>query len=485
LLWVDALSINQDDEAEKAVQVAMMGDIYHAAESVIIWLGHPDGLNPTLSQSILDKFVDIRSRTSLNEEYPTCKDCGWTLFENFYCKNTMHLDTARQVPKLRELVEAMEESKWFHRTWTYQELRLASSAMVHFGQFHLPSKSFVLAYRELSRSHGCVARPISKLAELDDHISIPLGSERLATLLSAIKNRQATQLHDKIFGVMGIPMQTLPTFMVDYGIDLNQLYMEVTRFCAQEDNTPGVLSSIDTSRNPRVRDKMVSLPSWAVDFSAENIQCGTDNLHFGPLPSLSDSGRSLNMYCLILGYYGTGDERYEPFHNSRAPDFRPLPDCFFNQSVMPKPPHIIVSQSDWIENRIGNIDSIGCLHEHYQHSSMVLCQLESHIGDKCNCLPGKARRDQSYYAKEAGLPQSPARGKIIELACILVNKNGQAHDNCIAVKPITHQTFEIAGHVNWPVSWPHGFYWIPELKQRIRGKTLYELSMAFTSVDLR
>jgi hypothetical protein len=39
LLWIDALSINQNDEKEKSYQVQQMGLIFSKAERVIIWLG--------------------------------------------------------------------------------------------------------------------------------------------------------------------------------------------------------------------------------------------------------------------------------------------------------------------------------------------------------------------------------------------------------------------------------------------------------------
>ncbi|PMD13538.1 HET-domain-containing protein, partial [Hyaloscypha hepaticicola] len=38
-LWIDAVCINQENDAEKSVQVGMMGEIYHGAERVIVWLG--------------------------------------------------------------------------------------------------------------------------------------------------------------------------------------------------------------------------------------------------------------------------------------------------------------------------------------------------------------------------------------------------------------------------------------------------------------
>lgn len=38
-LWVDALCINQGDNAEKSQQVAQMDDIYYLADEVVVWLG--------------------------------------------------------------------------------------------------------------------------------------------------------------------------------------------------------------------------------------------------------------------------------------------------------------------------------------------------------------------------------------------------------------------------------------------------------------
>ncbi|KAE9367120.1 hypothetical protein N431DRAFT_300133, partial [Stipitochalara longipes BDJ] len=38
-LWIDAISINQNDEAEKAIQIRQMGKIYSQASTVLAWLG--------------------------------------------------------------------------------------------------------------------------------------------------------------------------------------------------------------------------------------------------------------------------------------------------------------------------------------------------------------------------------------------------------------------------------------------------------------
>lgn len=41
-IWVDAISIHQEDAAEKTHQIALMGDVYAQAQNTFIWLGPGD-----------------------------------------------------------------------------------------------------------------------------------------------------------------------------------------------------------------------------------------------------------------------------------------------------------------------------------------------------------------------------------------------------------------------------------------------------------
>lgn len=47
-LWIDQLSINQDDISERNVQVKHMGDIYRESQGVLIWLGRYIGASDVL-----------------------------------------------------------------------------------------------------------------------------------------------------------------------------------------------------------------------------------------------------------------------------------------------------------------------------------------------------------------------------------------------------------------------------------------------------
>ena len=51
VLWIDSLCIDQTLTTERSQQVAMMGEIYKNAESVVAWLGASDG--PTINAMML------------------------------------------------------------------------------------------------------------------------------------------------------------------------------------------------------------------------------------------------------------------------------------------------------------------------------------------------------------------------------------------------------------------------------------------------
>jgi hypothetical protein len=47
-LWIDAISINQEDDDEKAKQVARMPDICHVGPETLMWLGEGYSLTSAL-----------------------------------------------------------------------------------------------------------------------------------------------------------------------------------------------------------------------------------------------------------------------------------------------------------------------------------------------------------------------------------------------------------------------------------------------------
>lgn len=60
-IWIDAISIHQADEDEKAYQIQLMGHIYSQAETVYVWLGTGNARS--------DRAISYLARAGLLEYY--------------------------------------------------------------------------------------------------------------------------------------------------------------------------------------------------------------------------------------------------------------------------------------------------------------------------------------------------------------------------------------------------------------------------------
>lgn len=103
-VWVDFLCINQKDDAEKAVQIAVMDLIYKKAKIVTIWTG----------------TGDTRTQDSLK----TLEKCGCMIAR---CPPIHSMDYVMSLsgdPQWTGL-NALFRREWFTRSWVIQEVLLA------------------------------------------------------------------------------------------------------------------------------------------------------------------------------------------------------------------------------------------------------------------------------------------------------------------------------------------------------------------------
>ena len=129
LLWVDALSINQDDNFEKSSQVQKMAMIYNRAETVSVWLGQADRDS--------GRAMDFIERLLRLEDFdPLTADPG----------------SSEQWAALHNLMQR----PWFNRRWIVQEIALARSATLYCGDqsvswedFSAATSLFAARYRDL------------------------------------------------------------------------------------------------------------------------------------------------------------------------------------------------------------------------------------------------------------------------------------------------------------------------------------------------
>lgn len=120
MLWIDAISINQNDQAERSAQIKKMGQIFHAASNVCIWLG-PASVEEQSRDAIefIPKMLDFKTLDQ------TLKD---------KINKPLWLALSRLMAR-----------DWWQRRWMVQEMALARTATVYCGSSRVPWSDFAAA----------------------------------------------------------------------------------------------------------------------------------------------------------------------------------------------------------------------------------------------------------------------------------------------------------------------------------------------------
>ncbi|KAK4108829.1 hypothetical protein N656DRAFT_783790 [Canariomyces notabilis] len=145
-LWVDALCINQGDNAEKGVQLLLMQRIYHAAAEVCMWLGAGDAdgaaCNALEMLRMLDKVGKAKPRPEVSQgdiyNQQVLVDLGFPPFPSRSWSDLMHFF----------------RRPYFRRIWILQEMIAASlSSRLYCGELEpVPWTTLVGAVAFLQRA---------------------------------------------------------------------------------------------------------------------------------------------------------------------------------------------------------------------------------------------------------------------------------------------------------------------------------------------
>ncbi len=143
-LWVDALCTNQADNAEKSVQVLMMGAIYKGAQHVRAWLGFADETD----EAGLELLRRVHDRCGLIQPDDMSKDFSFPQQLGLPGHND---------PGWRSVFEILHRP-YFSRIWIVQEFLLARRCTVLLGPHSIDGGAGVRRrHREVSgpsRCHG-------------------------------------------------------------------------------------------------------------------------------------------------------------------------------------------------------------------------------------------------------------------------------------------------------------------------------------------
>lgn len=253
-LWIDALCINQEDDAEKNIQVAMMGRIYSQASTVLVWL---------LKSNLPGLLGDIAS-FSQNPEMHFTEFPPWLL--------------------------TVSKNDWWHRAWTFQEAALAKNLIfcVGTGRFSLEDLAEFCdtLYQHLLRRDRCcsaVYAAASVHETLIDEFGLAYcmilnlysnrqinsqGDNSLTDLiLENRRHRQATRPQDKVYAYLGLACD-VPADFVKYELPLREWNLHISAKFIQHDMSLKIVRLAGSSGfNYTDMQRMHSLPTWCPDWT--------------------------------------------------------------------------------------------------------------------------------------------------------------------------------------------------------------------------
>ncbi|KAF2790277.1 HET-domain-containing protein [Melanomma pulvis-pyrius CBS 109.77] len=280
ILWVDALSINQEDMDERSHQVKKMANIYSLAYRVVVWLGPAaaDGSSRqalALLESLGGKVERTRGFTLLPApaSFPA---------PNFWSPNPIDLfeplkvlDSKVPLPLDEGAVLAIRrclERPWWDRLWIWQEIGLASSrSTIQLGSYSalwpmVRRAINVLSWRCESQSGGLLPKLLlstrSGFADVTPRSSM---ADIIWRTRKAECSEKCTLIfrHDRIFALFGlVPPTFVNLVQADYSIPVANIFTNVCLAMQKHDKRLDFLTYCDITDEDRDTKKPSWVPNW-------------------------------------------------------------------------------------------------------------------------------------------------------------------------------------------------------------------------------
>ncbi|KAG5776891.1 hypothetical protein H9Q73_009450 [Fusarium xylarioides] len=260
-IWADALCIDQSNNAEKGVQVALMGRIYSTAHQTVIHLGKSP---PRYDKLFKDLKAQSQNNTSGLGQLSLSAD---------------GIDSMR-----RDLLS----KPWFRRVWVFQELVLSTDVWVQCDDLRIRWHHFCNAVDTKNVVSAMLLDTLSdtitqqgqprNATPLEDMNSRRYDAFKapLSTLLSCRRGIGATDPRDIVFGHLGVvsDRDRCDKFIkVDYDRDLARVSVDAARYFL---DATGIESLLLHAMNPSPITSP-RIPSWCPRWSRPQVLW--DNIH--------------------------------------------------------------------------------------------------------------------------------------------------------------------------------------------------------------
>ncbi|KAJ9604279.1 hypothetical protein H2200_011113 [Cladophialophora chaetospira] len=319
ILWVDALSIAQQDAEEKAAQIQNMGRIFETARNVCVWLGPeihatnaamefiPRVLDFTDMDAIFANTKDVHERWISLVKLMTVPYFGRRFIVQevaFARKATVYCGS-----KTVDWIDLVDAAVLLEKHWPVLVSQLSHQERDSLGDIHAPgAMSLVqLTSRSLQKNHA-------------GHVQARLVD--METLLTALPMFDTSLPHDTIYSILSLARDTYQTtsLRVDYTMDPVELFAEAVISIVKATGSPDMMcrpwapfiGGSNGQYDRRGADGLVGLPGRRIYQASGVTNCLRDFQY-----SNIGSKRSLTLRGVELGIVSIA---YEKSQNGNIPD---------------------------------------------------------------------------------------------------------------------------------------------------------------------
>ncbi|KAJ5252788.1 hypothetical protein N7489_003198 [Penicillium chrysogenum] len=238
-VWIDQISINQQEKAERKRQVKQIGRIFSQASRVIVWLGESDEDIDYASKDGRDFFTALRKACSDGTANP-----------------------------------------WWSRAWVIEEFVLSKrDPLVMFGPYQREWAGFMEPKEEWN-SYGPAAQKRDKDAGMGDPVKemlivnlhmlnynrmrVPKGEHNLHALTAILRQTNTLDPRDKVYCALASLSNTERGLItVDYDKSVSEVFSHATYASIAATGSLGILSLVPRLSSQKIGD----MPTWTVDFT--------------------------------------------------------------------------------------------------------------------------------------------------------------------------------------------------------------------------
>jgi hypothetical protein len=271
-IWVDAICINQNDNAEKATQVAKMHNIYRQARCVFVQLGN--------EQDSSDVAMDAIKAASLIDVLGLPENTDEALIATLQHKSNTPILFKKSafgpVPRL-------SDRAWFCLLWIAQEYFYARDLVFYCGRKVVDGSAFTRVLRQLSiNSFGRTRPPTFHDEDQNDlfkgyrmlldlhHLKSDERKQDLFQIVMQARVRQVKEPVDRLYALFGITESTDATYQKSIPIDYSpensreywKTYAMFGKLALLHEHNLRLLSVVDSVDRPEL------LPSWCPNLNS-------------------------------------------------------------------------------------------------------------------------------------------------------------------------------------------------------------------------